>query len=84
MSTLKDRMARQLKERPKEVFTAPPATYGKRLTLDLTVEDHQALKIGAAEATATMAGVLRALLALWRDDAELARRVREYLAKQGD
>lgn len=84
MSTLKDRMARQLAERPKETFTSAPSTYGKRLTLDLTADDHQALKVGAAQATTTMAGVLRALLALWRDDPELARRVKEYLVNQGD
>lgn len=84
MTTLKERMARQLAEPKKEAFTSTPVTYGKRLTLDLTADDHRALKVGAAEAMATMAGVLRALVALWRDDAELARRVREHLAKQSD
>ena len=49
--------------------------FDRRVTLDLTREDHRALKMAALEADTTMAELLRALVALWRQDSHLARRV---------
>ncbi len=51
--------------------------FERRVTLDLTREDHRALKTAAVEADTSMAGLLRALVGLWRDDPQLAERVHE-------
>jgi len=52
-----------------------PRGYPKRITLDLTVEDHHAL-LGARYADRVpMADRLRALVSLWREDPSLAEAV---------
>lgn len=52
-----------------------PLGYPKRVTLDLTVEDHDAL-LGARYADRVpMADRLRALISLWREDPALAEAV---------
>ena len=52
-----------------------PRGYPKRITLDLTVEDHHAL-LGARYADRVpMADRLRALVSLWREDPALAEAV---------
>ncbi len=52
-----------------------PRGYPKRITLDLTVEDHHAL-LGARYADRVpMADRLRALISLWRQDPALAEAV---------
>lgn len=60
-----------------------PLGYPKRITLDLTVDDHNAL-LGARYADRVpMADRLRALVSLWREDPALAeavsRRAQELL-----
>lgn len=84
MSDLSDRMRRQLVQTSgstdvQRPFVAAPPTYERRITLDLTADDHQALKLAAVTEHTTMADLLRALVALWRDDPQLAERVRERL-----
>jgi hypothetical protein len=52
-----------------------PLGYPKRITLDLTVDDHRAL-LGARYADRVpMADRLRALISLWREDPALAEAV---------
>jgi hypothetical protein len=52
-----------------------PRGYPKRITLDLTVDDHHAL-LGARYADRVpMADRLRALISLWREDPALAQAV---------
>lgn len=52
-----------------------PLGYPKRITLDLTVDDHHAL-LGARYADRVpMADRLRALISLWREDPALAQAV---------
>ena len=52
-----------------------PLNYPKRITLDLTVDDHHAL-LGARYADRVpMADRLRALISLWRQDPSLAEAV---------
>lgn len=52
-----------------------PLGYPKRITLDLTVDDHHAL-LGARYADRVpMADRLRALISLWREDPALAEAV---------
>lgn len=78
MSELSDRMRRQLAGRPADAagpLAPPPRPYPRRITLDLTAEDHQALKLAAVQHDMTMADLLRSLVALWRDDPALAQRV---------
>jgi hypothetical protein len=53
------------------------------VTLDLSDDDHLALKLAAAHQRSSMAELLRALVALWRSDPDLAERVRTYLAGRG-
>lgn len=79
MSELSDRMRRQLAGRSAEAPppVAPPRVYSRRITLDLTAEDHQALRLAAAQYDTTMADLLRGLVALWRDDPVLAQRVHQ-------
>ncbi len=87
MSDLSDRMRRQLVQRhggteAQSPFVPPPPTYERRVTLDLTADDHRALKLAAVTEYTTMADLLRALVALWRDDPQLAQRVREHLQQR--
>jgi hypothetical protein len=84
MSELSDRMRRQLVGKPNgtdpaQPFVAAPRTYERRITLDLTAEDHQALKLAAVQQHTTMADLLRALVALWRDDPVVAERIAKLL-----
>lgn len=78
MSELADRMRRQLVGKAAEVarpVAPPPRPYPRRITLDLTAEDHQALKLAAVQHDTTMADLLRGLVALWRADPVLAQRL---------
>jgi hypothetical protein len=59
-----------------------PKPYPHRVTLDLTTDDHRALRVAAATEGLTMAEVLRALVALWRADEGLAAAVRDHIATQ--
>jgi hypothetical protein len=59
-----------------------PRGYPKRITLDLTVEDHHAL-LGARYADRVpMADRLRALVSLWRED-PVSTRAQELLLAAG-
>lgn len=83
MADLKSRMAKVAapkadSSRPAPFRSAAPA-YTNRVTLDLVEEDHRALKLASVDQGKPMAELLRALVALWRDDAELAERVRARL-----
>lgn len=84
MSDLSDRMRRQLVQKhgdtdPQRPFVPAPPAYERRITLDVTSDDHQALKLAAVTERTTMADLLRALVALWRNDPQLAEQVRELL-----
>lgn len=84
MSDLSDRMRQQLVQKdrdtdPQKPFVAAPPAYERRITLDLTAEDHRALKLAAVTEHTTMADLLRGLVALWREDADIARRVAEVI-----
>lgn len=84
MSDLSDRMRRQLVQKqrdtdPQKPFVAAPPAYERRITLDLTAKDHQALKLAAVTERTTMADLLRGLVALWREDPGLARRISELI-----
>ena len=54
------------------VFKRAPAAYTKRLTLDLTAEDHRTLKLAALDTDAPMTDLLRGFIALVRSRPELA------------
>lgn len=79
MADLKSRMAKVAAPKSESGATAPfrsaNPTYTRRVTLDLVDEDHRALKLAGVEHGRPMAGLLRALVALWREDPELAARV---------
>ncbi len=87
MSDMKAKMAKQLANRSRPApadsptFRAAPPAYERRVTLDLTPDDHRALKVAAVEQDTTMADLLRALIALWREDPELPERVGERLSR---
>ncbi len=53
-------------------FKRPPAVYVKRLTLDLSAEDHRTLKLAALDTDAPMTDLLRGFIALIRSQPELA------------
>ena len=52
-----------------------PLGYPKRITLDLTVDDHHALQGARYADRVLMADRLRALISLWREDPALAEAV---------
>jgi hypothetical protein len=58
-------------------FRSAPPAYAKRLSVDMTEEDHRALRLEAAEHGGTMVDVIRALIAQWRDDEELQATLRK-------
>lgn len=58
-------------------FAAPPPAYAKRLTLDLTAEDHRSLKLAALDADAAMTDLLRGFVALLRERPALAAEAAE-------
>jgi len=53
--------------------------FEKRVTLDLTAEDHRALRRAALDEGATMAALLRALVALFREEPAVQAKVRRRL-----
>ena len=55
--------------------TASRLRYPKRVTLDLAVDDHQALQGARYADRVPMADRLRALISLWREDPALAAAV---------
>ena len=55
--------------------TASRLRYPKRITLDLAVDDHQALQGARYADRVPMADRLRALISLWREDPALAAAV---------
>lgn len=65
-------------------FLSPPKPYPHRVTLDLTTEDHRALRMAAASEGTTMAEVLRALVALWQSDRSVAASVRDRIGGRAD
>lgn len=83
MADLKSRMAKVAA--PKAVggkaapFRSATPAYTHRVTLDLVDEDHRALKLASVEHGRPMAELLRGLIALWREDPELAVRVQQLL-----
>jgi hypothetical protein len=88
-SSVSDRMRRQL-DRPKLPPTAPRPVdaetaggrpYPRRITLDLTDEDHLALKQAALDNRVTMADLLRALVDLWQSDHAVAEDVARRFAR---
>lgn len=61
---------------------AAPGTPGsahKRVTFDATADEHRALRLTAVEEGTTMADILRALVALYREDRSLQAKVRRRL-----
>lgn len=82
MADLKNRISRQVAERPasEPAFRSAAPTYEKRVTLDLTAADHAVLKDLAHEMRGTMADVLRAAIAVVREDEKVAARVRSRLS----
>jgi len=83
MSDLASRMAKQV-QKPKAAkgpakkaapFQEAPPAYGRRITLDLTDEDHQALKLAALEQRTTMANLLRSMVGIYLGDPKVAERV---------
>ena len=85
---MSERMARQLAGRAAKeskqgaAFRSAPAAFERRVTLDLTNEDHRALKRAALDADTTLASLLRTLVAFWREDEALATRVLERLDRK--
>lgn len=85
MSDLASRMAKQVqkpkkaaKDRPAKKaapFQDAPPAFGRRITLDLTDEDHQALKRAALEQRTTMANLLRSMVGIYLGDPKVADRV---------
>lgn len=83
MSDLAARMAKQVqkpqgtKAKPaKETpFQEAPPAFGRRVTLDLTDEDHQALKLRALEQRTNMATLLRSMVRLYLEDPKVAEQV---------
>jgi hypothetical protein len=63
------------------VSSSPTASnhFDKRVTLDLTAQDHRALRQAALDDGATMADILRALVALFREDHSIQTKVRRRL-----
>lgn len=51
---------------------ARPRPYPRRVTLDLTEEDHRALRVASLDRRVPMAELLRELVRQWRLDAERA------------
>lgn len=84
MADLKSRMAKVAAPKVDGGTAAPfrsaSPTYTHRVTLDLVDEDHRALKLAGVEHGRPMAELLRALVALWREDPELAARVQARIA----
>lgn len=70
----KDTKAKPAKE---AAFQEAPPAFGRRVTLDLTDEDHQALKLRALEQRTNMATLLRSMVRLYLDDPKVARKSRE-------
>ena len=58
-------------------FAAPPPAYAKRLTLDLSAEDHRSLKLAALDADVAMTDLLRGFVALLRERPTLAAEAAE-------
>lgn len=81
MADLKSRMAKVAAPKAERSEVAPfrsaaPA-YTHRVTLDLVDDDHRALKLASVEHGQPMAELLRGLVALWRNDPEIAARVQD-------
>jgi hypothetical protein len=68
---------------PRAVGAAAAADkpYPRRITLDLTDEDHLALKQAALDNRVTMADLLRALVDLWQSDHAVAEDVARRFAR---
>ncbi len=86
MADLKSRMAKVAATPKVESGRAAPfrsatPAYTHRVTLDLVDEDHRALKLASVDQGRPMAELLRGLVALWREDPDLAARIREILKK---
>lgn len=64
---------------PAEPFRAAAPVFVKRVTLDLTAEDHRTLKRAALDEDVAMAEVLRTLLGVYFGDHALQARVRDQL-----
>ena len=56
-------------------FKEAPKPYPRRITLDLTNEDHRALKQAALDGNTTVADLLRSLVSAWRVDGDRRTRV---------
>lgn len=61
-------------------FKRPPAAYAKRLTLDLSAEDHRTLKLAALDTDAPMTDLLRGFIGLIRLRPELAAEAARVMA----
>lgn len=59
-------------------FTKAPKSFPRRVTLDLTDADYDALREGAYHDRSSIAEILRCLVELWRTDPKLAAEVTRH------
>lgn len=83
MSDLAARMAKQVKKgadegtpAATEPFKKAPKKHPHRVTLDLSAEDYEALRLRAFEQHTGMATLLRALVRLYVEDPSVAKRIK--------
>lgn len=82
MSDLASRMAKQVSKdtagpAKTEPFQEAPKKYPHRITLDLSVEDYEALRRRAYEERTQMAALLRGLVQLFIEDPQLSAAVKK-------
>ncbi len=91
-SSVSDRMRRQLDRSeaspPSTMEVVAPAhlpsskPFPRRITLDLTDDDHRALKQAALDSRVPMADLLRVLVRLWRSDPDFAGAAARWFPQQ--
>ncbi len=91
-SSVSDRMRRQLDRSeaspPPSMLVVEPAQppgdklFPRRITLDLTNDDHRALKQAALDSRVPMADLLRVLVRLWRSDPDFAAAAARWFPQQ--
>ncbi len=59
-----------------------PPMFPRRMTLDLSEEDHQALRRAAFEDEIPMAAMIRELISMWRADPKLQAKVKTSVLRQ--
>lgn len=68
MATMKDKLRKPTTGAAAAAYRPAPKPYPKRLTLDLTEQDHKALRLVSAETDVPMADILRGALRVLLED----------------